>query len=457
MHPAPLNILYLANRVPYPPDKGDRIRTYHQVRRLAERHNVYVACFHERPDDLAHINRLREQCREVATVRWRPISAARRALTAVAAGRPSTIAAFQAPALLRTIDAWCRRVSFDLVIAFASNMAAYALHVPARRRVLDLCDVDSEKWRAYGARRTGPIGALLRREARSLRQFELELIRQFDAVLFITDRERRLLDPGATNPRLHVVTNGCSLPSPAPPPPARCEPVIGFLGSMDYPPNVDAVRWFCDGAWPEVRGRVPSARFVIVGRNPVRAVTRLARHPGVQVVGAVPNPGPYLATMRAFAAPLHVVRGLPNKVLEAMAFGRPVVATCDVGHALMAQSGVDLLTSDNAAGFARHLVALCEDNRLCDRIGSAGSLFVGTHHHWPAVLADFERIVNVPRPAHTAEPGIPVNRVGGLPLRSLGLSAVSVPDHNHDRRVIDKDGSQPHVAPCNPAHGGRIQ
>lgn len=385
-------ILYLTNRVPYPPDKGDKIRTYHHLDHLARWHDVYCACFADSPRELDRAEALRQWCTEVAVVRWSPGRALLRTVADGLAGAPLTCAAYRNRRMTRHIARWTAKRPFDVALAFSSSMAPYALAAPAARHVLDLCDCDSRKWVDYARHSRFPASALWRLEAARLRGFELECLRRFDATLVITERERRILDPDDACPRLHVVANGVDLPAPGhnAPPANNAKPIIGFVGSMDYKPNVDAVRWFVRRVWPFIRDEIPEARFRIVGRSPTRAVRRLRRVPGVDVAGAVRSVERHLASMRVFVAPLFIARGLPNKVLEAMALRRPVVATTAVASCLNCDPGRNILVADAADAFARKVTDLCRFDALCDGVAEAGFRCVAAGYSWAETLRRFE-------------------------------------------------------------------
>lgn len=387
------NILYLAHRVPFPPNKGDKIRTFHQIERLAASHNVWCGCFVDTSEDRVHAAALHQWCRGVMAVEWNRNRARLRALKALAGGGPLTLAAYESDALRRKIAQVCERVRFDVVTCFSACMAPIALEVPARRHVLDLCDADSEKWRDYADSAPFPASLLYAEEHGRLREYELACLRRFNATLVITQREREILDPGGRHRKLHVVTNGADLPMRAPAPASTRAAVISFIGAMDYRPNVEGIRWFVRWVWPLVREEAPHAKLMVVGRNPSAAVRCLDGRAGISVIGEVSDVRPWLAGSRAVVAPLQIARGLQNKVLEAMAMRRPVVATPAVARCLDARPGRHLLVGADAGAFARGVLALCRSDRLCDAVGEAGYRFVAGYHSWPEAMARYESIV----------------------------------------------------------------
>lgn len=387
------NILFLANRVPFPPDKGDRIRTFHQLDYLAASHNVYCACFVETGGEMSRARMLRRWCADVAAVRWDRNRAAFRAMLGWLSGKPLTLGAYQHRQMRQRLARWGKEIDFDAVVAFSASMAPYAMAFPAKRRVLDLCDADSEKWSEYSRYRSLPWSLVCRAEGRRLRRFEEACLDGFDATTVITDRERDVLDPGRRRDCLHVVPNGAVLPAEPLRPASMCGPVVGFVGAMDYWPNVEGICWFVRKVWPRIVGCIREARLLVVGRNPARRVRQLAAVPGVEITGQVDNVGRYLSRCRVVVAPLRVARGLQNKVLEAMAARRPVVATSAVSSCLRAISEHHLFVADDPAEFASKVVALCDFDGLCDKIGEAGYRCVASYYSWAEALQRFEQIV----------------------------------------------------------------
>jgi sugar transferase (PEP-CTERM/EpsH1 system associated) len=385
------NILYLAHRVPFPPNKGDKIRTFHQLKYLAARHNVYCACFVDSLADEVHAIALREWCVDVIAIPWNRRIALRRAAAAFLTGRSLTCATYDEPEMWRRLRRWSRQTRFNAVVAFSACMAPYAWSFPARRRVLDLCDVDSRKWLDYASASCFPISFAYRAEARRLAAFERRCINHFDATILATQRERESIDPNREHRSLFVVANGVDSPASPLQRPSAAVPVVTFVGAMNYRPNVDGAVWFVGHVWPRIKREVPDARFIIAGANPARAVQRLARIDGVTVTGEVRIARQ--KTSRVVIAPMPIVRGIPNKVLEAMAYARPVVAAPEVAEALGAEAGLHLLTAGLASDFADRVLDLLRRDAYCDLIAAAGRRFVAAFHNWRPILNEFESLV----------------------------------------------------------------
>jgi len=416
----PKKILFLTNRLPFPPDKGDKIRTYHQLTQLAASHDVWCACFADTPEDVARTDDLQRRCQSAIVVPWNRLSAIPRTASGWLSGRPFTEAAFTHPFLAKRLEDWGRQIRFDSVVAFSSMMARQALAVPARRHVLDLCDVDSEKWFDYARASRFPLSSLCHREGRRLRAWEHTCLNRFDATLLITERERALLEPSGRNETLHVIPNGVTLSGDQAFLASQCGPIVGFLGVMDYRPNVEGVCWFVRHVWPKVLRECPNARMLIVGRRPARRIRQLAKLPGIEITGEVRDVRPYLNRCRVIVVPLHIARGLQNKVLEAMAARRPVVATTAVAAGLHPGQRQPVLTADDPSRFAMKVVDLCRLNGLCQQVADAGHRFVAAQYNWSEAMQHYERVVL----------GEPIEKISdGMPKRSAGMACELTPKY----------------------------
>jgi len=433
-------VLMLAHRIPYPADKGDKIRAQRWMSWIAARSDLYLACFVDDRRDAVHVETLRGICRDVTALPLRRGQIWRRSLRRLTAdapfGRsaPLTVAAYRDEEMARRLHCWSRLIGFDAVLAFSGAMAPYALEISARRRVLDLCDCDSRKWSEYAERDRARLpldprrmrGWLLGREGRALHDAERNWLRRFDAVTVVNDRERRLLRD-ASAATASVVRNGVDLPEPGPLPQ---EPVAGFIGALDYAANVDGLAWFVRNVWPIVRRRIPAARFLIVGRAPTAAVRRMHRVAGIEVTGSVPDVEPHWRAMRVAALPLRIARGVQNKLLEAMAFGRPVVATSAVVGGLDLRPAPGIRTADEAESFATELVDLLGDPDRCSEAGREGRRFVEMHLDWRRPCEAMWRLLlgqaptsdpaNIMRRRYRAAPplSIPSTPSASIPRRS---------------------------------------
>ena len=383
-------LLFLCHRIPFPPEKGEKIRAWHMLEHLARSWEVDLGCLVDDRADFDHVPALRQACARVEA-RWTGSrsEAGFRALRQFRPGRPLSLGWFHNPGLQDWTQAQLAEGRHDAVFVYSSAMAPYAMGArrPGLRRVLDLVDVDSEKWRAYAASGRGPMRHVWQREARTLLRFEREAVADFDRSLFVSADEAahfaRLAPECAT--RVDYVANGVelgrfdpTLPHANPLPGGR--PALVFTGTMDYRPNVEAVSWFAREVMPLLEG----TEFHIVGANPAPAVRALERLRGVHVTGTVPDVRPYLTHAAVAVAPLRIARGIQNKVLEAMAMARPVVASPEAFEGVRAQPGRDILVAQGAFETAQRIREVLEGRH--PGLGEAGRKAVMRGHDWRATL-----------------------------------------------------------------------
>ena len=403
-------LLYLVHRMPYPPNKGDKVRSYHLLKHLAKRHRVYLGTFVDDPDDLRHEPQLRAMCAAAHIVRLDPRRARLASLTGLATGEALTLNYYRDAALARWARDTVRAERIDAALAYSSSVVPYIEHLGVPTLV-DFVDVDSAKWGAYAERHAWPMSWLYRREGERLLAYERAAAGRAGASFFSTEKEAALfkrLAPECAD-RVEGMDNGVDAeyftpdPSRESPYPAG-ETAIVFTGAMDYWPNVDAVAWFVAEALPRLVERFPSLRFHIVGRNPTAAVRALAG-PKVHVTGTVPDVRPWLQHAAAVVAPLRLARGIQNKILEAMSMGRPVVAAADCAAAMRAAPDRELLAADGADAFVSQVAALLEDPQRGASIGAAARDCVLREYSWDAHLAAVDRRLEALLRAARSRPG----------------------------------------------------
>ena len=399
-----MKILYVAHRIPYPPDKGDKIRGWHFLRCLAKRgHEIDLACLVDDEADLEPSRKLALQtvCRRVSLA-WRPRHVAKlAALTAVVRGVAASLPFFHDTKLARTLSEWLETERYDAAIAHSAPMTQYIPERAGMTRVADLCDVDSEKWRQYAERGSGVWKWIHAREARLLRRHEIQLARRWDALVVASRPEASIFRSFCTEGNLAVVGNGVDGEFFAPRGTMAKSRSVLFMGAMDYLPNVEGVQWFVREVWPLIRAEMPDARFTIVGPRATAEVKALhAPAGGIDVKGYVDDVRDALAASAVSIAPLHIARGVQNKVLEAMAFGLPVVATRAAYEGISADAGTDLLVADAPAGFARAVIELLKDASLRVAIGQRARRAVLEGHTWDAHTARLEALCRDPRQPH---------------------------------------------------------
>jgi sugar transferase (PEP-CTERM/EpsH1 system associated) len=358
-----LRILFLTHRLPYAPNRGDRIRAYHLVRTLARRATLDVVSLVHDDAELAQVGAVEALGAHVAAVRTSPFRGYAAAAVSLAGSRPLTHALLDAPAMSRTLHRVVKTHPPDVVLAFCSGMARFAFEQPLQGipTVVDFVDIDSEKWAELAASSPWPKSWIYGRESRTLGAFEAEAATRAAHSLVITDREIDILRRIAPAAHAHVIYNGVSLDHLRPTAPPAVERRVVFCGVMNYEPNVDGVRWFAREVWPRVRVQMPDATFVVVGAQPPDAIRALANPDGgIEVTGTVDDVRPYLWGAAISVAPLQTARGLQNKVLEALAAGLPAVVTPQVMEGLPAVARGGCALASSPEQFSATVIALLE-------------------------------------------------------------------------------------------------
>lgn len=296
---------------------------------------------------------------------------------------------YRHPGLRRWTDGQLAH-GIDVALVYTAAMMPYVLGSPVPV-VLDMVDVDSQKWAMYAPRARFPMRAVWAREARNLLAFERRAAAASRVTALVTPQEAACfaaiapesadkidfyengVDPAAFSPEMKWA-------SPFP----DDRPALVFTGHMDYWPNIDAVTWFADEVMPLLVNRSPAPQFWIVGANPSAAVRRLAERPNVHVTGRVPEVQPYLAHAAVGVSPLRMARGIQTKVLEAMAMGRPVVASPGAFEGVRATPGTDLLVADGAAAMARAIAAILDGAH--PGLGATARMVMERNYVWSTTL-----------------------------------------------------------------------
>ncbi len=389
-------LLFLVHRVPFPPDKGDRIRTFQFLRYLSQKFDVHLACLADEPVEDRVIETLQRYCKRVAVANVQGRMRWVRALVSLATGRTATEGAFSSSELRAVLKRWVSETRFHVALASASSMVPYLrlpylAGIPA---VVDLIDVDSEKWFDYAAAKRGPKSWLYRLEGRRLRRLEQGLSTWAKAVTLVSAAEVAIYRQFCSDGVVEAVGNGVDLDY-FQPQARQTEQGCVFLGALDYWPNIEGICWFCDEIWPEIRRRHPNATVSIVGRRPTPAVCRLAQVPGVKLVGQVPDVRPHLAGAAVSIVPLRIARGIQNKVLESMAMGKATIASPQALEGLQAQPGNDLLSANTPQEWIDSISSLIDTPTLRRRIGAAGRIYAEEHHRWQRCLEPLDALLDL--------------------------------------------------------------
>jgi sugar transferase (PEP-CTERM/EpsH1 system associated) len=406
--------LFLCHRLPYPPNKGDKIRSHALLCHLAKRGPVHLACFVDEEADLQYLDEVRRLAGgECHFERLGKMTKAWRSLAGLAAGKSLTAACFGSARLQAWVDRILREKPVRDVVVFSSAMAPYLLAATPSRVLFDMVDIDSDKWRQYAARSRGGRKWLYGREAQTLQALEREAAKAFGCTLLASDFEAETFRNIAPASAFKILgwTNGVDLDkfsqgafeNPFQP----GERPIVMTGRMDYRPNHEGAQWFAREVFPRIARTVPQASVHFVGGGPPAVLKALAG-PRISVTGQVADVRPYLQFAQAVIAPLHIARGVQNKVLEAMAMAKPIVATRDATRSLGVEAGTHLWIENEPEKFARAVVEALQGPQR-DTIAGNARKYVENHHSWPRLLEDIDRHLDVLNPAQSV--------AGTAPLR----------------------------------------
>ena len=388
-----MRIFYVCRRVPFPPDRGDKIAAFNEVRHLAERHEVHVFCLGDGAQDLANISGLQPYAKSVTAAPVDELTIKLRALAALFTGQPLSVAALNETELHRAIRRKFAELRPDLIIVYSCNMAQFAEPFPGVPRIMHFGDLDSLKWRQYAERSRPPLQWIYAIEGQRLLAYERRIARTFSYALVHTEFEKRDFERLIPDIAVSILGNGVDLDyfrSSG----ERKEPgSMVFTGVMDYRPNVDAVSWFCNEILPLVRAEIPRANFTICGSRPAPAVRRLAKLGGVTVTGWVPDARPYLDRAEIFVAPLRMARGVQNKLLEALAMGLPCVASTAASRGTVVVDGECILAADDPGEFARLVVELLQDGTRRAEMARRARAAAEANYPWEAQLARLDQVI----------------------------------------------------------------
>jgi sugar transferase (PEP-CTERM/EpsH1 system associated) len=403
-----LKFLIVCQRVPFPPNKGEKLRTFHQIKYLLDLgHKVSICCPLDNSADLVSIDKLKSRY-EISVISCPlPFKLLRLALGFLT-GKPLSVANFYISILQQKFDRYLADNHFDAIFCTSSSMSEYVFNsgylkslkstsTPAHLLFMDFMDLDSDKWSQYASTAKWPMNWVYRRESRLLGLYETRVEREFDASFFISQAEVDLFRVRfGSAEKIHVLGNGIDGDYFMPPAvdPNNGAPVFIFTGVMDYKPNIDAVTWVVDNAWQQIVDLYPGARFIIAGMTPTANILALAKSPGIEVTGFVDDILPYFHQAGYFLAPLRIARGVQNKVLQAFACGLPVIATNMGAEGIDYTDGEDILLANTPDEFIEQIKVLHSDAELRQRIKTNALALIRNRYSWDGQLKPLDTIIN---------------------------------------------------------------
>ncbi|MEW6326652.1 MAG: glycosyltransferase [Thermodesulfobacteriota bacterium] len=431
-----MNILYLAHRIPYPPNKGDKIRSFHEIKYLSTHHDIYLACLADDPADLSYARELERFCKTVDVVLIDPPKAKLKSLFCLPVSKPLSVAYFYSKKLQQIIDHRLSTMSYDAIICFSSSMAEYVFKtkhpsiIPPHpslltpQLIMDFVDVDSDKWQQYSRHARWPFSWIYKLESRRLAAYEKKVAELFHHSIFVSKKETELFrsqnpgvmgvsavpngvdftyfSPGSSNvsntsnaSNDSNVSNNSNTFSDSNISDDSNKPILLFTGAMDYYANIDGVVWFSKEVLPHLTERFPSLMFHIVGRNPAPEV-RALENDHIKVTGYVEDIRPFYERATVYVAPLRIARGIQNKVLEAMSMARPVIATSRAFEGIEAVPGRDLLIADSRTEFIEKISLLLEDEQGRQSVATSARRTVEKNYSWERSVEMLERLICEP-------------------------------------------------------------
>ena len=388
-----MRMFFVCQRVPFPPDRGDKITTFNEIRHLSTKHQVHIFCLADGKRDLDNIPDLQRYTESVTAVPVNGWKSKLRALEALFDGGPLSVAAFNEAKLHNAIMQKFTELKPELIMVYSCNVAQYAEHFSGTPRIMQFAELDSSRWGQFADRSRPPLRWVYATEQRRFFAYEQHIARTFSHALVCTAAEQSDFQRLISGVSVSLVGNGVDLEYFRSKGIAKQRGSIVFTGVMDYFPNVDAVMWFCDEVLPMVQRQTPEAVLTICGSRPVAAVRRLAKRRGITVTGRVPDTRPYMDEAELFVAPMRMARGIQNKLLEALAMGLPCVASGAATRGAAVPDGEGILTADDPKEFAERIVCLLRDGAFRLKMARKARAAVEANYRWETQLARLDQVV----------------------------------------------------------------
>ncbi len=382
-------LLYLVHRIPYPPNKGDKIRSHHFLKALAEHYQVYLGTFIDDEEDWQYQQALADYCQDVCCLGLNPRLSKLKSLKGFVTGQALSLPYYQSQAMQQWVNQTLAQQEIKKAFIFSSVMAQFVMSKPDLDIIVDFVDVDSDKWRQYAEKKVWPESWIYRREAKKLFEFEKQVTERSKSSFFVSRQEAELFKQSAPELQHKVtwVNNGVDTGFFDPAvdrqsPYQQGEIVLVFTGAMAYWPNIDAVKWFAEQVFPHISSHDDRVKFYIVGSKPAQEVLALAEaNDNIVVTGRVEQVQPFLQFAALAVAPLRVARGIQNKVLESMAMEKTVIATPAAMEGIEGAESLDIVVEENAEELARLVTRLLKKNPA-ERVSTQNRQFVEQHFSW---------------------------------------------------------------------------
>lgn len=389
-----MKILFITHRIPYPPNKGDKIRSFNILKYLSQNHSISLFCLATSREDKKHLKELEKYCKSIDVALISPFKAKLKSCVDVFSLKPLTLSYFYSRKLQKCINQRLQHNEFDVIYVFSSCMAQYVTKVEGIKKILDFVDIDSDKWAQYAKYARFPLSSVYRLESQRLRKYELEITQKFDCCIVVSEAEKKVFQSNLQiSANIFAIPNGVDFDYFKRRSRENEDHTLAFTGAMDYFANVDGVLNFCSFILPLIKREIPEVKFYIVGNNPSYEIKKLAKDKNIFVTGFVEDIRPYLEKAAVCVVPLRIARGIQNKILEAMAMGVPVVATPQAAEGIEAKAGRDLFIENKPQRFAKKVIKIIRDRKLQEELSIKGRRFVEKEHSWQNNLVRLEDIL----------------------------------------------------------------
>ena len=394
-------ILFLVHRIPFPPNKGDKIRSYHLLLSLLENYDVFLGTFIDTPEDEGYRQKVSQLCKDSFFETITPLKCKLKSLTGLLSSQALSIPYYSSAAMQQWVDNTIEKYNIKKVLLFSSPMAQFVEHHRDTVRVMDFVDIDSDKWQQYCKSHRGIMRWIYSREAEYLLNYEKKIARAFDASLFVSEQEASLfkeLCPEARN-KIYGLSNGVNIDFFSPKqssesPYENGKKVLVFTGAMDYWANCDAVQWFANEVFEKLYQQDTQYEFYIVGSNPGATVKELGALPGITVTGRVDDVRPYIKHAFLAVAPLRIARGIQNKVLEAMSMGKIVIATENAMEGIKTPDWLQGMVTSSASSQVELIKTIATSDRM-KQMESDSRQWIVENYSWSSTLKPLEQILKV--------------------------------------------------------------
>ncbi len=382
-------ILFISHRIPYPPDKGDKIRSFNEIKYLSKNSLLDILTFVDNPKDYQYENQLKKYCNKLYIYPIKKLFHGFKAAYFFVIGKTLSEGYYFSRKIQKKVNELLSSNNYELVFCYSSQIAQYIINkdIP---KLIDFCDVDSLKWKQYSERKIFPYNVILKIESERLARREKEIYNQFSLSLFSTNTEVKIFNPPENN-HIYVLPNGVDYEY-FKPQTIKKENSLIFVGTMNYFANVDAVLWFSKNVFPKILNKYPEMKFYIVGRNPDSRLIALSENSeNIIVTGYVEDIRPYIARSKLAVIPLRIARGIQNKILEAMAMEIPVVMPRNILNTFENLEENNVLVYDNESSIVDVIVNSVNDNALLERVGRKSREYVIKNHDWNVIFQNFNK------------------------------------------------------------------